>query len=88
MGALFARVAGLTNPSTGMPNNALITARVFGEKYKHLYENVDRVSQNGSLPAAYRPLALRVGSMRLTSGGQSISGAGLRCPPAGSRRRI
>ncbi|MDA1013126.1 MAG: DUF1501 domain-containing protein [Planctomycetota bacterium] len=55
MGALYSRVAGLTNRQTGMPQNALITARAFGDEYKHLYESIDRVSENGTLPRAYRP---------------------------------
>ena len=55
MGALFARVAGLTNPVTGMPNNALVTAPGMGPKYKGLYVSVDRVSQTGTLASAYRP---------------------------------
>ena len=56
MGALFARVAGLTNAATGMPQNALVTAPAVGQRYKDLYANVQRVSQTGTLPAAYRPL--------------------------------
>ncbi|MDG1895916.1 MAG: DUF1501 domain-containing protein [Fuerstiella sp.] len=55
MGALFARVAGLTDPVTGMPNNALVTAPGMGPKYKDLYVSVDRVSQTGDLASAYRP---------------------------------
>ena len=55
MGALFARISGLTNASTGMPHNTLVTARAMGDQYKELYYNSDRVSQTGSLPAAYKP---------------------------------
>ncbi|MCP4171722.1 MAG: DUF1501 domain-containing protein [Fuerstiella sp.] len=55
MGALFARVAGLTDPATGMPNNALVTAPGLGPQYKDLYVSVDRVSQTGTLAPAYRP---------------------------------
>ena len=55
MGALFARVAGLTDPTTGMPNNALVTPPGMGEKYKGLYVSVDRVSQTGSLNPSYKP---------------------------------
>lgn len=54
MGALFARVAGLTNSATGMPNNAVITSRAVGD-YQGLYNNTGRVSQTGSLPGAYKP---------------------------------
>ena len=55
MGALFARVAGLTDSATGMPNNALVTAPGMGSKYKGLYANIDRVSQTGTLAPVYRP---------------------------------
>ncbi len=55
MGALFARVAGLTDPTTGMPNNTLVTPPGMGEKYKGLYVSVDRVSQTGSLNPSYKP---------------------------------
>lgn len=55
MGALFARVVGLTNSVTGMPQNALVTAHAAGPKFKHLYTSVGRVSETGSLPKAYKP---------------------------------
>ncbi len=55
MGALFARIAGLTSPTTGIPNNALITSRAMGPQFKELYYNPSRVSQTGTLPAAYKP---------------------------------
>jgi uncharacterized protein (DUF1501 family) len=55
MGALYARVAGLTNPVTGMPQNAVVTSQCISDKHKGLYRNTDRVSQNGTLSASYRP---------------------------------
>jgi len=55
MGALYARVAGLTNPLTGMPQNAVVTSQCISDQHKGLYRNTDRVSQNGTLSAAYRP---------------------------------
>ena len=55
MGALYSRVTGLTNSDTGMPQNALVTARAVGDGYKDLYRNVERVSETGSLPSAYKP---------------------------------
>ena len=54
MGALYSRVSGLTNPATGMPNNALVTSRAVGD-FKELYYNANRVSQTGNLPGAYKP---------------------------------
>ena len=55
MGALFARISGLTNARSGMPQNTLVTARAMGKQYKDLYYNAERVSQTGSLPTAYKP---------------------------------
>lgn len=55
MGSLFARCAGLTNERTGMPQNALVTSHAISSDYKDLYTAVSRVSQTGSLPAAYSP---------------------------------
>jgi hypothetical protein len=62
MGSLFSRIAGLTNAATGVPNNVLVTARAMGPEYKELYYNADRVSQTGSLPAAYRSFDPSAGS--------------------------
>ncbi|MCH7685632.1 MAG: DUF1501 domain-containing protein [Planctomycetes bacterium] len=55
MGALYARVAGLTNQTTGMPQNALVTPSAVGSQYKKLYHNVARVSQTGTLSTVYKP---------------------------------
>ena len=56
MGALYASVAGLTNPVTGMPRNALLTPAGVDEKHKKLYASVDRVSQTGKLSHVFRPI--------------------------------
>ena len=58
LGALYARVAGLTDPESGMPRNALVTAQSIGDQYKGLYASVDRVSQTGTLSPAYKPFNL------------------------------
>jgi hypothetical protein len=55
MGALYARVAGLTDQTTGMPKNALVTPSAIGSQYKKLYHNVGRVSQTGTLSPVYKP---------------------------------
>ena len=55
MGALYSRVAGLTNPATGLPRNVVVTSQAISDAHKGLYRNTDRVSQNGSLARAYRP---------------------------------
>lgn len=62
MGALYTRVAGLTSQQTGMPRNVLLTARAMGTQYKALYYNAERVSQHGTLPAAYKPFDPSAGS--------------------------
>ena len=62
MGALYARVAGLSNASTGLPRNVLVTAASLGESYRGLYAGVSRVSQTGTLPPSYRPLDPSAGS--------------------------
>ncbi len=62
MGALYGRVAGLTDPVTGLPRNVLVTAQALGERYKELYKNTERVSQTGTLAPSYRPLDLSSGS--------------------------
>jgi hypothetical protein len=56
MGALYARIAGLSHASTGLPRNVLVTAASVGEKYRGLYAGVSRVSQTGTLSPSYKPL--------------------------------
>ena len=62
MGVLFASVAGLTNPATGMPQNVLITPGAVGKQYKELYASPDRVSQTGKLSPVYKPIDPSAGS--------------------------
>ena len=64
MGALYSRVAGLTNAVTGVPKNVLVTSRAVGSQHKELDYNADRdrVSQTGSLASAYRPFDPSAGS--------------------------
>ncbi len=77
MGALYARVAGLTNPKTGMPENALVTPSAVGDQYKKLYHNIGRVSQTGSLSSVYKPFDPSAGgeiidNMRLSLKGDRL----------------
>ena len=58
MGSVYTRAGGLTNPSTGMPRNMVVTAEGVGEDYKGVYASVDRVSQTGTLPVSYKPFNL------------------------------
>jgi hypothetical protein len=57
MGSIYSRIAGLTDPQSGMPRNMLVTAHAVGDEYKKkkLYTNVGRLSQTGTLPTVFRP---------------------------------
>ena len=50
MGCVYSRLAGLTDPKTGMPHNVLINPGVFKKDYD---VPIDRISFTGSLPPAY-----------------------------------
>lgn len=54
MGSIYARIAGNSNPRTGIPNNAVIAPPAIGDAYKSFGGSVDRVTGIGSLPAAYK----------------------------------
>ncbi len=54
MGTLYGRVAGTTNPSTGIPNNVVITPPACGEQFKGLGAQTERVIGTGGLPSAYK----------------------------------
>ena len=78
MGALYANVAGLSHPQTGMPRNVLVTSLAIDPKYKELYRSVDRVSQTGTLSASYKPFDLGAGgelidNMRLKLKGDRLN---------------
>mgnify|MGYP001157339663 FL=1 len=53
MGSLFARVAGLNNGETGLPNNTLVVPAAMGERYKDLSAVPSRITGIGDLPQAY-----------------------------------
>ncbi len=77
MGTLFARVAGLTDPMTGMPENVLVTPSVVGSQYRKLYHNVARVSQTGTLSPIFKPFDPSAGgeiidNMRLVLKGKRL----------------
>jgi uncharacterized protein (DUF1501 family) len=55
MGSLYARVAGLTNPETGIPSTAVIVPKAVGEKYSKLSSNPSRITALGTLSSAYKP---------------------------------
>ena len=65
MGALYARLAGVSSPTTGLPTNALIVPRAIGDKYKNIGSNSQRVSSTGSLPEFYKPFDPSAGGKTL-----------------------
>ena len=54
MASLFARVAGLTNPQSGIPNNTLVVPAATGDEFKTLNAVPERITGVGDLPRAYR----------------------------------
>jgi len=55
MGSLYARIAGLTNPETGIPTNTVIQPGAVDNDYKRLGAQIGRITSSGSLPPEYRP---------------------------------
>ena len=58
MASLYARVAGITNPETGLPNNTIVIPAACGTEYKDLNAVPQRVTDTGSLPPAYKACLL------------------------------
>ena len=54
MGTVYSRVAGTTNPRTGIPMNTILAPPSAGEKYKNLGAQTERVTGIGSLSKAYK----------------------------------
>ncbi|MFT5468842.1 MAG: hypothetical protein ACI8UO_003954 [Verrucomicrobiales bacterium] len=54
MAALYAKIAGVTNNKTGVPNNSLIVPAVVGEEFKALSAVPDRITGIGKLSPAFR----------------------------------
>ena len=65
MGSLFARVAGLNNGETGLPNNTLVVPAAMGERYKYLSAVPSRITGIGDLPQAYAAFDPSKGSVIL-----------------------
>ena len=53
MGSIFARVAGLTNSQSGIPNNTVLVPAATGEQFKKLNSVAQRITDIGNLPKAY-----------------------------------
>ncbi|MDA1016661.1 MAG: DUF1501 domain-containing protein [Planctomycetota bacterium] len=62
MGSLFARVAGMTNPRTGIPSCTVLSPPSAGQQYKSLGAQTQRVTSVGTLPKAYAPFDPSAGS--------------------------
>ena len=54
MASMFSRIAGLSNPVTGLPSSIVVTPKTMGPAYKDLNSTSDRISSTGSLPPAYK----------------------------------
>ncbi len=65
MASLYARVAGITNPKTGIPNNTIVIPAAAGSEYKDLSAVPQRVTDTGSLPPAYKAFDPSKGSTLL-----------------------
>ena len=55
MASIYARVAGMTHPQTGIPRAALVRPSACGDEFKQLGASPDRVTDTGTLPKSYRP---------------------------------
>ena len=65
MASLYSRVAGITNPNTGIPNNTIVIPAAAGPAYKDLSAVPQRVTATGSLPPAYKAFDPSKGSTLL-----------------------
>ncbi|MEQ8790152.1 MAG: DUF1501 domain-containing protein [Pirellulaceae bacterium] len=71
MGTLYSRVAGTSNPRTGIPMNTVLTPPAAGEQYKGLGAQTSRVTSVGTLPKAFA-------AFDPSSGGQIVENMKLR----------
>ena len=62
MGSLYARIAGVTNSETGIPNVAVLPPGAAGEEYKRLGAQTQRITGTGTLPSEYKPFDPSAGS--------------------------
>ncbi|MFT5522066.1 MAG: hypothetical protein ACI9HK_000003 [Pirellulaceae bacterium] len=65
MGSLYARLAGSTNATSGIPNNVVLPPKAVGEKYKALGAQTERVIGVGTLSKAYKAFDPSAGSQVL-----------------------
>ena len=65
MASLYARVAGITNPRTGLPNNTIVIPAAISPDYKDLSAVPQRVTDTGTLPPASKAFDPSKGSTLL-----------------------
>ena len=65
MASLYARVAGITNPRPGLPNNTIVIPAAISPDYKDLSAVPQRVTDTGTLPPAYKAFDPSKGSTLL-----------------------
>lgn len=54
LGSIYSRIAGITNPQTGIPNHTLVIPAAIDEKYKKFNAVPSRVTDLGNLSSAYK----------------------------------
>lgn len=62
MGTIYSRVAGMTNPRTGIPSCSVLVPGAAGDAYKKLGAQTSRVTSVGTLPKSYAPFDPSAGS--------------------------
>lgn len=55
MGSLYTRIAGVTDPKTGIPWNIVLPPGAVGEKYKKIGASPSRITSTGSLSSSFKP---------------------------------
>ena len=77
LGSLYARVAGASNPVSGIPNAAVLAPPAVGKKYKNLGGPIDRVTPMGELSSAFKPFDPSAGGQVIQNMQLSMSEARL-----------
>ena len=54
MASIFPRIAGTSNPRTGLPRSIIVNPKTTGEAYAGLNNNAQRITGIGNLPLAYK----------------------------------
>jgi hypothetical protein len=65
MASLYALLAGISNPTTGMPNSVVVKPASAGDQYRSISSKADRITQVGSLGPSYIPFDSSPGGVAL-----------------------